>query len=64
MGVNLVQSGVYQAVMAWVVYVALVILHVTEFREYEAIRRMTVYNVYYFLLVSWYIGIVVSYLVW
>ena len=58
---NLIQGGVFQAIVAWLIFVVVALLHVAEFYEAEAWKIKALSYGYYVLLVAWFIGIVILY---
>lgn len=59
---NILQSGIYQAVLAYLTFIFLLLLHLPVFNssQYFAIKKYFWLG-FYFMLFMWYFGIIVDY---
>lgn len=57
----MLQGGIFPALLAWAVWLCLVVLHYLNFKDTEAKKRAVADIVYYALLIAWYVGVLVNY---
>lgn len=62
-GCNLLQGGIYEALMSWGIFLMLAFLHYLNFKDTDAKKRAIADCAYYVLLIIWFVGMIVDYAV-
>lgn len=62
-GCNLLQGGIFSALMSWAVFLMLAFLHYLNFKDTDAKKRAIADCVYHALLIVWFVGMIVDYAV-
>lgn len=60
-GCNLLQGGIFQALMSWGILLMIIFLHYLNFKDTDAKKRALADCGYYALLVVWLVGVIVDY---
>lgn len=60
-GCNLIQSGPFEALVSWLIFACICLLHYMNFRDTEAKKRAIVDCMFYGTIVIWYVGVIVHY---
>ena len=55
------QSGIFETLMGWGMFLCLCFLHYLNFKDTDAKKRAVADCVYYGMLVGWYVGTIIHY---